>query len=247
MLTAVIIQARMESTRLPGKVLMDIKGKSMLMRVIERLRYSKLNQKIIIATSTNNEDDEIYNFALNQNIPVFRGSQFDVLNRYFEAAKTFNVDTIVRVTADCPLIDPYVLDEVIQTFLDSNKTIVTNAGINLDYRTYPRGLDVEVFSFDSLSLANDKAKLKFQREHVTPYLYQNLNEILVVRSDLNFSNHRWTVDTAEDMEFVRRIYSGFEDEIDMLDYINVLKYLEKNPNLVRINEHIAQKSHLETE
>lgn len=247
MLTAVIIQARMESTRLPGKVLMDIKGKSMLMRVIERLRYSKLNQKIIIATSTHKEDDEIYNFALNQNIPVYRGSQFDVLNRYFEAAKTFNVDIIVRVTADCPLIDPYVLDEVIQTFLDSSKTIVTNAGINLEYRTHPRGLDVEVFSFDSLSLANDKAKLKYQREHVTPYLYQNLNEILVVKSDLNCSNHRWTVDTAEDMEFVRRIYSGFEDEIDMLDYNNVLKYLEKNPNLVRINEHIAQKSHLETE
>jgi spore coat polysaccharide biosynthesis protein SpsF len=247
MLIAVIIQARMASTRLPGKVLMDISGKPMLLRVIDRIKHSKLNQKIIIATSIKREDDAIYDLALTQNIDVYRGSQNDVLNRFYEAAKTYKVDLIVRVTADCPLIDPYVMDLVIQAYLDNNKTIVTNAGIDLDKRTYPRGLDVEVFSFDSLALANKEADQKHQREHVTPYLYQDINGVSIVSNNVNLSNHRWTVDTPEDMEFVQKLYTEFENSINMLDYNNVIKYLVKNPDLVRINEHIVQKSHMESQ
>ena len=247
MLIAVIIQARMASTRLPGKVLMDISGKPMLLRVIDRIKHSKLNQKIIIATSINREDDAIYDLALTQNIDVYRGSQNDVLNRFYEAAKTYKVDLIVRVTADCPLIDPYVMDLVIQAYLDNNKTIVTNAGIDLDKRTYPRGLDVEVFSFDSLALANKEADQKHQREHVTPYLYQDINGVSIVSNNVNLSNHRWTVDTPEDMEFVQKLYTEFENSISMLDYNNVIEYLVNNPDLVRINEHIVQKSHMESQ
>lgn len=244
---ATIIQARMASTRLPGKVLMDINGKPMLLRVIERIKHSKLNQKIIIATSINKEDDEIYDFARSEHIDVFRGSQSDVLHRYYEAAENFNVDVIVRVTADCPLIDPYVMDLVIQGFLDNNKTIVTNAGIDLDKRTYPRGLDVEVFSFDALLLANKKADQKYQREHVTPYLYQDINGVLIVMNNDNLSNHRWTVDTPEDMEFIRKVYSGFDSKLDNLDYKNIILYLENNPNLLKINDFVVQKKHLESQ
>jgi len=244
---ATIIQARMASTRLPGKVLMDINGKPMLLRVIERIKHSKLNQKIIIATSINKEDDEIYDFARSEHIDVFRGSQSDVLHRYYKAAENFNVDVIVRVTADCPLIDPYVMDLVIQGFLDNNKTIVTNAGIDLDKRTYPRGLDVEVFSFDALLLANKKADQKYQREHVTPYLYQDINGVSIIMNNVNLSNHRWTVDTPEDMEFIRKVYSGFDSKLDNLDYKNILLYLENNPNLLKINDFVVQKNHLESQ
>jgi spore coat polysaccharide biosynthesis protein SpsF len=244
---ATIIQARMASTRLPGKVLMDINGKPMLLRVIERIKHSKLNQKIIIATSINKEDDEIYDFARSEHIDVFRGSQSDVLHRYYKAAENFNVDVIVRVTADCPLIDPYVMDLVIQGFLDNNKTIVTNAGIDLDKRTYPRGLDVEVFSFDALLLANKKADQKYQREHVTPYLYQDINGVSIIMNNVNLSNHRWTVDTPEDMEFIRKVYSGFDSKLDNLDYKNIILYLENNPNLLKINDFVVQKKHLESQ
>ena len=244
---AAIIQARMASTRLPGKVLMDINGKPMLLRLVERLRYSKMIDKIIIATSTNKEDDAIYDFSLKYNIDVFRGSQNDVLNRYYEAAKFFNVDIIVRITADCPLLDPYILDKVIEVFVNESKLIVTNAGIDLAKRTYPRGLDLEVFSFKTLTMMNNKATQKYQREHVTPYIYQNTDEVFVVRDTENFSNNRWTVDTSEDMEFVRAVYSGFKNELDTLNYKNVLNYLENNPHLKKINQHINQKSHLEIE
>ena len=244
---ATIIQARMASTRLPGKVLMDINGKPMLLRVIERIKHSKLNQKIIIATSINKEDDEIYDFARSEHIDVFRGSQSDVLHRYYKAAENFNVDVIVRVTADCPLIDPYVMDLVIQGFLDNNKTIVTNAGIDLDKRTYPRGLDVEVFSFDALLLANKKADQKYQREHVTPYLYQDINGVSIIMNNVNLSNHRWTVDTPEDMEFIRKVYSGFDSKLDNLDYKNIILYLENNPDLLKINDFVVQKKHLESQ
>ena len=226
---------------------MDINGKPMLLRVIERIKHSKLNQKIIIATSINKEDDEIYDFARSEHIDVFRGSQSDVLHRYYKAAENFNVDVIVRVTADCPLIDPYVMDLVIQGFLDNNKTIVTNAGIDLDKRTYPRGLDVEVFSFDALLLANKKADQKYQREHVTPYLYQDINGVLIVMNNDNLSNHRWTVDTPEDMEFIRKVYSGFDSKLDNLDYKNIILYLENNPNLLKINDFVVQKKHLESQ
>lgn len=247
MLTAVIIQARMASTRLPGKVLMDVKGKPMLFRVIERIRHSKLNQKIIIATSTNKEDDAVYQFALKEKIDVFRGSQTDVLNRYYEAALTFNVDIIVRITADCPLIDPFVVDKVIHAFLTNNKTIVTNAGIDNNMRTYPRGLDVEVFSFNSLLKANNNANENYQREHVTPYFYKNVNEVMVVLNDVDLSNNRWTVDTPEDLDFIRQLYFGFDNDFQMLHHENLISYINENPHLKKINEHVIQKSHLETE
>lgn len=243
----VIIQARMGSTRLPGKVLMDINGKTMLNRIIERVRYSKLTDKIIIATSTNNDDDDIYNLAINANVSVYRGSPHDVLNRYFNAAKQFNVDTIVRITSDCPLIDPYVIDKVIQIFMNDNKLIATNAGIDLTKRTFPRGLDVEVFSFNSLSIANSNANEDYQREHVTPFFYKDKNEVSILKNNKNLSNNRWTVDTQEDLEFVRKVYLGFRDEIQSLDFQSVLSYIEKNPQLKEINQHILQKSHLETE
>lgn len=243
---ATIIQARMSSTRLPGKVLMDINGKPMLLRVIERIKHSKLNQKVIIATSTNKEDDVIYDFALKHSIDIYRGSQNDVLNRYFETAKFFKVDVIVRITSDCPLIDSNIIDKVIHTFLSVNKTIVTNAGIELSRRTYPRGLDVEVFSFHSLENANNNAKQDYEREHVTPYLYRLDNEVHYVSNFTDLSNYRLTVDTSEDLNLVRKIYESF-DNTEMFFLEEIVNLLYEKKHLSEINQHVEQKSYLDVQ
>jgi spore coat polysaccharide biosynthesis protein SpsF len=243
---ATIIQARMASTRLPGKVLMDINGKPMLLRVIERIKHSKLNQKIIIATSINREDDVIFDFALKHNIDIFRGSQDDVLNRYYETAKFFNVEVIVRITSDCPLIDPEIIDKVIHAYQSVNKTIVTNAGIDLSNRTYPRGLDVEVFSYNSLKNANNNAQKDYEREHVTPYLYRLANEVHFVCNSNDLSKYRLTVDTSEDLKLVREIYESFDNE--RIFYLReIMNLLYEKKHLFKINELIEQKSYLDVQ
>ena len=246
MVVAAIIQARMASTRLPGKVLLDINGKPMLLRLIERLRYSKFIDKIIVATSTNKEDDAIYEFLLNHNTDVFRGSQNDVLNRYYEAAKFFKVDIIVRITADCPLLDPYVMDKVIEVFVNGKKTIVTNAGIDPAKRTYPRGLDVEVFSFTSIENANTYAIKDFEREHVTPYFYKLTEEVQHIEYESDLSSYRLTVDTREDMDLIQIIYNHFRNK--KIFYLEeIMTFLRTNDHLSKINKHVKQKSYLEVQ
>lgn len=236
-----IIQARMGSTRLSGKVMKDLEGKTVLEHVIDRVRQSKMIDEIIIATTTHDRDDVIETEALRCGVEVFRGSEDDVLARYFYAAKENNLDIVVRITSDCPLIDPFVIDEIINFYLENKFDLVTNAGSDLLQRTYPRGLDVEVFSFEILEKAHQNADKSYQREHVTPYIYENSTSIYYYKNLQDYSNHRWTLDTEEDFELIseiyRCLYHGSHD-FYLNDIVNIF---DTNPELFSINAHIEQK------
>jgi spore coat polysaccharide biosynthesis protein SpsF len=232
----------MGSTRLPGKVLRDIEGKPMLEWVIERLKMSKLVDQIIVAVASGEENKSIVKLCKSHGVSIFIGSEEDVLDRYYQAAKKFNADVIVRITSDCPLIDPQIVDKVINVYLENkNKADYVS---NTLHRTYPRGLDVEVFTFKSLERAWKKAKKPYQREHVTPYFYENprLFRCLNVRNEENLSSMRWTVDEERDLKFVREVYKRFKDKSTIPLMKDILEVLKKEPYLEQINLSVKQKN-----
>jgi len=239
--TAVIIQARMGSTRLPGKVMKELKGKAVLWHDIQRIKKSKMIDEIIIATTTKKQDQIIYKKALEWGVKAFRGSEEDVLKRYYDAAAENDVDTVVRITSDCPLIDPQVIDEIIKYYNVHDYTLVTNAGSDLGNRTYPRGLDTEVFSFNVLEEAFNKSEERYQREHVTPFIYENYDDIYYYKNDKNLSNYRLTLDTKEDYELIKAVYDElYNGEHDF--YLNeIIELLDDNKELLKLNEKIKQK------
>lgn len=237
-----IVQARMGSTRLPGKIFKEILEKPLLYYEIERLRQVKKVDAIVIATTINPIDHAVVDFCHLEQIPLYRGSEEDVLDRFYQAAKSFSADVIVRVTGDCPLIDPKIIDAVIDCYLQSypNFQYVSNTL----HRSYPRGLDVEVFSFDALKKAAKEAILPSEREHVTPYIYSHPKEFALenVVHTPNESNHRWTVDTDEDFELISRILSVLYPIKPNFDMNDVLNLLRKYPEWKKINAHIQQKT-----
>jgi spore coat polysaccharide biosynthesis protein SpsF len=234
-----IIQARMGSSRLPGKALKDINGRSMLARVVRRAGRSALIDQLVVATTEKELDDAIVSECESLGVPSFRGSEDDVLDRYYQTAKTFSAEGIVRITSDCPLIDPEIIDRVIQTFLNNNLDYASNTIEG----TYPRGLDVEVFSFHALEVAWQKAAQKFEHVHVTPYIYRHNEQfkIFSVTSVENFSDYRWTVDTQEDLKLIRTIYEEIDHDDDF-SWRDVLMLSKERPDLAEINRHIRQKS-----
>jgi len=228
-----IIQARMGSTRLPGKVLMDIEGKPMLWHVVNRLKLCQKLDDIVLAIPDTKENDVLAEFAQNNNIKYYRGDEQDVLSRYYKATKEFVGDTIVRITADCPLIDPQIVDSIIDSY---NGSYVSNVG----ERTFPRGLDTEVFSFLSLEKAHKEAR-QDQREHVTTYIREN-EEVFNVeaRGKLRRPDLRLTVDTKEDLQLIRKIYQElYQDNVFYTG--EVIDLLDKRPELININKNIVQK------
>ena len=229
-----IIQARMGSSRLPGKALMKSdSGKPLLYYVINQLRYCSKVKNLVIATTTNQEDDEIEKFADNNSVNVFRGKEKDVLDRYFQCAKKYSFSTIVRITADCPLIDPQIVDKVIEQFFSENYDFATNTLT----RTFPIGTDVEVFSFSALNKAWENAQLPSEREHVTPYLHNKENfKIINVENDKNISNLRLTVDRIEDFELIKQILNNIS--INPIHLEDVLELFSRKPELIEINKHI---------
>jgi spore coat polysaccharide biosynthesis protein SpsF len=233
-----IIQARMGSTRLPGKVLADIQGHPMLWHVVERTRRASTFNQIVVATTTQGADDVIADFCRKHGWDCFRGGEKDVLDRYYQAAREYAADAIVRITSDCPLIDPGIMDETVRLFLAENPDYASNSLVC----TFPRGLDVEVMSFDALAAVWREAAQGYQRAHVTPYLYENPArfKILSVTEDEDHSAQRWTVDTPEDLEFVRAVYSRFERPD--FSFEHVLRLLEREPALTEINRSIRQKA-----
>lgn len=239
--TVAIIQARMGSTRLPGKVMKDLNGKPVLWHVIERVKHTKNIDQIIIATTTHKKDKIIFEKALEWGVKSYRGSEEDVLARYYEAADKYDVNTIVRITSDCPLIDPYVTDEIVEYYKNNNYTLVTNAGADLNKRTYPRGLDTEVFSFEALEKAYNKAEEKYQREHVTPYIYENYADIFYYKNDKDLSNYRLTLDEKDDYILIKKIYEELyygKHDFYMKD---IISFLRENPKIEKINRHVEQK------
>jgi len=234
-----IVQARMGSTRLPGKVLKDLAGETMLARVVERLHGTRLINEVLIATTDRPADDAIVAECRKVAVAVSRGDQDDVLDRYFRAAQLKKADVVVRVTSDCPLLDPEITDKTIAAFLEARPDYASNVMV----RTYPRGLDTEVMSFDALARAWRRASKAYEREHVTPYIYEHSEEfkLLSVTGDLDYSGYRWTVDTPEDMEFVQAIYGRFQGHT-LFNWRDVLALLDREPEIVNLNQHVSQKS-----
>ncbi|HWR45771.1 glycosyltransferase family protein [Sporomusa sp.] len=242
MKTAAIIQARMGSTRLSGKILKTLMGKTVLQHVIERVQQANSIDEIVIATTTLGQDDAVANEAVKCGVKYFRGSEDDVLARYYLAAKDNNVDIVVRITSDCPLIDPLVTDEIVD-FFKAKKVydIVTNAGSDLSKRTYPRGLDTEVFSFTILEKAFMQADEQYHREHVTPYIYENGSMIYFYRNAADYSRYRWTLDTEEDFTLIEEVYRHFYKGKHDFYLQDIISLFEENPDLIKINAHIEQK------
>jgi spore coat polysaccharide biosynthesis protein SpsF len=234
-----IIQARMGSTRLPGKVLMDIGGQTMLARVVSRVRRSTLIDEIVVATTINEKDDPIVTECRNLGVPYFRGSEEDVLDRYYQAALAHKAEGIVRITSDCPLIDPGEVDKVVREFLSQEPDYASNS---LE-RTYPRGLDAEVMTMEGLAKAWQEAKEFYQRVHVTPYIYQNprLFRLCSVKANKDYSSYRWTVDTSEDLSLVRTVYARLACK-DVFSWRDALDILEDEPQLAELNRHVGQKN-----
>lgn len=236
-----IVQARMGSTRLPGKVMMKIKGEAVLFFVIERVKQSKLIDQIVIATTTNKQDDVIVKEAKRLKVDCFRGSEEDVLSRYYNAAQNYNADVVVRITSDCPLIDPKLNDKVIGFYLENNSyDLVTNAG-PVEKRTYPRGLDIEVFSFQKLEEAYNKADKKYQREHVTPYIYENSEDLFFITSEVDYSDIRLTLDTSEDFDLIQKIFEKLYHGKHDFYLKEIINLFNAEPTLKRINQHVEQK------
>ena len=238
---AAIVQARMRSTRLPGKVMALISNKPMLQHIVERLQASCEVGTIIIATTTLEEDDVLDRFARQTGFPCYRGEEQDVLARYYGAAVKFNVEVIVRICSDDPLIDPRIIDRVVQRHLGSSADY-TSTGVS---RMFPLGLDVEVFDYQALARAYREARQEYEREHVTPYIYMH-PEIFELQSveaagKLRRPDLRLTVDTEEDLKLIREIFSYLHRDGEVFDSEHVIDLLDENPNLVAINAHVKQK------
>ena len=228
-----IVQARIGSSRLPGKTLMKIDDKNTILDfVINQLSYSKLIDKIVIATTNLQEDDVIKNFVTTMNVDVFRGSSNDVLDRYYQCAKEFSIDTIVRITADNPLIDPTIVDDLIKKFTSNSYDSLTNAYV----RTFPYGTEVEIFSFKALEKAWKNATKPSEREHVTPYFYNNPQSFKIhfEENSKNISNLRWTVDRENDFLLVKSIVSKIKKRPILMT--DILDLFSKEPKLFEINE-----------
>lgn len=238
MRTVAIVQARMGSTRLPGKVLMDIGGETALSRVVRRLSRAKLITEVIIATTESPADDAIVAQAKQLGVRCFRGSEQDVLARYLGAAEEFEAEVIVRVTSDCPLIDPGVADQVLQDFFSAR----VDFAYNDVEQSFPRGLDVEALSREALRRAAKLAERQYEREHVTPVFYDrtDLFKMAIVHAEKDFSRYRWTLDTPDDLQLIREIYRRFSDR-DHFTWRDAVALMEQSPELARMNLHIVQK------
>jgi spore coat polysaccharide biosynthesis protein SpsF len=239
MKTTAIVQARVGSSRLPGKVLMDLGGETVLARVVGRLRHATLLDDIMVATTRSAVDDAIVSECQRLAVSCFRGSEEDVLDRYYQAAQVCRADVLVRITSDCPLIDPGLVDETISVFYDQQADYASNTITH----TYPRGLDTEVFSRAPLGRAWVEARKSYEREHVTPYFYEHpeLFRIASTRGRTDNSQFRWTLDTPEDLQLIRTIYSRFGNKDDF-GWLEAIALMENEPELAELNSHILQKS-----
>jgi len=244
----VVIQARTGSTRLPGKVLLRVQGDTLLGHLLQRLARCASVHEVVVATTTRPEDEAVVAEASRHSVPAFRGSEQDVLSRYLGAARQHGFDPVVRVTSDCPLLDPAVVDEAVSLFL---KRRALGAGVDVvtngrpGRRSYPRGLDVEVAALAALETADARMGPDApEREHVTQYLYRHPDEFrfedLVLPLDLSFL--RWTVDTEADFALIREVLDELYPRNPGFDMRDVLALLGRRPELLALNAHIRQKT-----
>lgn len=237
----IVVQARMASTRLPGKVLKEVLDRPLLSFLCERLRRVRGVDQLLIATTTNSEDQKIVDFCLHEQIPFFRGSSEDVLERFYHAAKPFSPDIVVRVTSDCPLIDPKRVEEVIDFFVTHfpDYDYVSNSYV----RSFPVGMDTEVFSFKSLEQAAFEAVLPEEREHVTPFIYRRAERfhLGLIKHASNLADYRLTVDTPEDFELIAKIIEELYPSKPNFSMETIIETLDKHPEWKLINSKIIHK------
>ena len=231
-----IIQARMTSSRLPGKVLLPLANKPVLEHIVERLSYCKMIDKIVIATSDQNTDDILSSYCKDNNLLCFRGDLEDVLDRYYQASKIYNADPIVRITGDCPVIDPEVVDKVITGYLSGDFDIFGLSG------EFPDGLDCTVFSFSAIEKAWNEAKLKSEREHVGPYIENNPKIFKKGKLELfkGLESYRWTLDESNDYEFLSIIFNKLYKPDSPFLTNEILKFIHDNPEMLKINDQIIR-------
>lgn len=241
-----IIQARMGSSRLPGKVMLPLAGEHVLTQVIERVEMAASIDNICVATSDNKKDDIIERYSKKADANVFRGSESDVLSRMYNAAVSMEADIVVRVTADCPLVSPDITDEIVKKLRENSADYVST---KLE-RTFPRAVGVAAFTINSFSIVEQRSEKEYEREHVTPYYHENKNEfdLINVVSDDIFENEKYigrtdirvTLDEADDYELLRRVYEDMEFD-ELLDIKKVIRYIDEH-NLTDINENVTQKT-----
>jgi len=240
--TVAIIQARMNSTRLPGKVLMDICGQTMISHVVTRVCSCRSIDSVLVATTVSAPDDAVERHCRKLSIPCFRGSEDDVLDRYYKAALEAGAKTVVRITADCPVIDPAITDKVVEAYF-AHKDSYAGA-CNTIIRTYPRGLDTEAVSIDTLAGCWKAARHPIEREHVLVYAYEHPHEypMFNVLAEEDGSNYRWTVDEERDLRFIREIYERLYSKKRLFDRADIIELIRNNPSLVEINRGVEQKT-----
>lgn len=236
-----VIQARISSTRLPGKVLLPILGKPLLSRMVERVMKANLTGTLVVATSTNSEDDQIEELCLRTNLNCYRGHLTDLIDRHYQVARIYNADAIVKIPSDCPLIDHHIIDRVIRYYIDNEELDYVS---NLHPATYPDGNDVEIFSFESLEYAWNNATKNFQREHTTPFIWEN-NDIFNIgnvewETGLDMSGSlRFTIDYEEDYIFINKVFDELYTVNPDFGLNDILRLLEQKPQLIEINHKFA--------
>lgn len=234
-----VIQARTGSSRLPNKVLMPLAGLPLLIRMVERVKLSELAGEIIVATTKEVSDDVIEKISKENDFLFYRGSTDDLLDRHYQAAKLLNADAVVKIPSDCPLIDPKVIDKVIGFFIEHSSDF--DFVSNLHPATYPDGNDVEIMHFSVLENAWKNAKRQLEREHTTPYIWENLDKFRIGNVEwetgLNYSmTHRFTIDYPEDYEFIRKVYDELYHKNPNFGLNDILQLLESKPEIKKINE-----------
>lgn len=234
-----VIQARIGSSRLPGKVMLPLAGKPLILRMYERVSYSRYVSKIIIAITEDESDNQLFKLCKQNNLNVFRGNSLDLLDRHYKAAKENNPEVVIKIPSDCPLIDPEIIDKVILYYINSKEKY--DFVSNLHPASYPDGNDVEVMNFKSLENAWINAKKDFEREHTTPYIWENPDKFrignVVWETGLDYSmTHRFTIDYKEDYEFIKWVYDELYEKNYKFSLSDILELLEKKPEIKKINQ-----------
>ena len=235
-----VVQARLGSSRLPGKVMMDIMGKPLLLRMIKRVQRARLAGTIVIATTTEPADDVIEQLCAQNGLNCYRGSKDDLLDRHYQAALPFTPDAVVKIPSDCPLIDPAVIDKVLQYYIDTNFDFVSN----LHPATYPDGNDVEVIRWSAMVKARNEATRTLEREHTTPYIWENPDLFtignVIWESGLDYSmSDRWTIDYPEDFEFIKTVYEHLYPVNPDFNLEDIVHLTRQNPDIYAINSKYA--------
>ena len=239
----IIVQARTTSTRLPGKVLKDLGGRPMLAQQLRRLTRCRQADEIVVATTTNSTDDPVVALADREGVRWFRGSEDDVLSRYVGAAREARAEVIVRITADCPLIDPEESDRVIKALIQNREPC--DYASNVVRRTFPLGLDAEAFYADTLERVNRLAHSESAREHVTVLVWKERPDLFMIQSVTDTEDNsdlRWTVDEPADLEMVRRLYEAMGVGNRPVAYRELLAYVRAHPALAAVNAGVVQRS-----